>query len=635
MRVRRALVAVAIAASVVVLTVGAEPAGASTVATASGTVLTLVMTGDVYPSITCVGGNTAVDGTVTSPAIACSALTKVSATGDSGNQTLSGLQLNNPNFSSHPFWDVALGDGADQLWETNYNDGVDMGAGDDLVFLNVNGSPNTFMNLGGGTSDRMVVSGADGNDTMTLTSTGSTTTLVNTNPTGPSTSFGSGVEQVDVYTYGGNDTIDASGVTAASTLTYLYLNGGDGNDTITGSAKSDALHGGAGTNHLNGGPGNDSLWSESESDQLDGGSGGEADAFYDVDSLHSGSRTLTGFGNTDNWYAQAHDSDVTARVRPGSAAGTTLVTLSLDRPGQQTIPATSGSIVTAGLAYTGEVPHKALLDIVAGPHQVGGTGSLSDTDVVDITVPSGTWTVTTFTHGVTVVPDDPTYKQVSVSHIGAYRVHGPWTGDRNRGFVHRAFRDLLFRFVSDAQRDTIRNLLVAGTTTRADVASSVIYTDEYRGLDVDRSFEDFLRRKADSSGRTYWISSLRNGKSLRQFRAQLLGSNEYFTKAGSTNAAFVRKAYNDVLGRDPDPSGLAYWTNKADSGTERGLIARQFLASTEARRNIVKNQFLRFIDRYPTSNEADTWVSTLGSSPTGEQDLIQFLVASGAYYNRS
>ncbi|MCU1369801.1 MAG: Hemolysin-type calcium-binding protein [Ilumatobacteraceae bacterium] len=130
-------------------------------------------------------------------------------------------------------------------------------------------------------------------------------------------------------------------------------------------------------------------------------------------------------------------------------------------------------------------------------------------------------------------------------------------------------------------------------------------------------------------------NSLQNGKSLRQFRAQLFGSNEYFTKAGGTNARFVVKAYEDVLGRAPDAAGQTYWTNKIDDGTERGLVARQFLSSPEARRSIVKDQFLRFLDRYPTPAETDTWVAALGSSSSGEQDLIAFLGASSAYFARS
>ena len=49
-------------------------------------------------------------------------------------------------------------------------------------------------------------------------------------------------------------------------------------------------------------------------------------------------------------------------------------------------------------------------------------------------------------------------------------------------------------------------------------------------------------------------------------------------------------------------------------------MARQFLASTEARRNIVKDQFLRFLDRFPTTAEANTWVVNLASSRAAIRD---------------
>jgi hypothetical protein len=152
---------------------------------------------------------------------------------------------------------------------------------------------------------------------------------------------------------------------------------------------------------------------------------------------------------------------------------------------------------------------------------------------------------------------------------------------------------------------------------------------------VDRVFRRYLRRAADAGGRSYWITSIRNGKSLTQFRAQLLGSNEYFTKAGGTNAAFVTKVYQDVLGRTPDAGGAAYWTAKADAGLDRGLIARQFLNAAESRRAVVKDQFLRFLDRQPTAQETQDWIDVLYTVRSGEQDLVAFLAASGGYFNRT
>ena len=190
------------------------------------------------------------------------------------------------------------------------------------------------------------------------------------------------------------------------------------------------------------------------------------------------------------------------------------------------------------------------------------------------------------------------------------------------------------RFATDAQRDAASAALTNGTKTRAQIVQSIVGTDEYRGVDVDRVFLRYLRRHADSGGKTYWIGSLRNGKSLRQFRAQLFGSSEYFTKAGGTNATFVERAYEDVLGRKPDPSGLAYWTNKANNGTERGLIARQFLSSAEAKRTIVRDQFLRFLDRQPTAGELTQWTAAL-DGVNGEQALVSMLAGSAAYFDRT
>jgi hypothetical protein len=158
-------------------------------------------------------------------------------------------------------------------------------------------------------------------------------------------------------------------------------------------------------------------------------------------------------------------------------------------------------------------------------------------------------------------------------------------------------------------------------------------TDEYRGLDVDRVFVRFLHRTADPGGRAFWINGLKNGKSLTKFRAQLFGSNEYFVNSYSSVDQFVVNAYSDVLGRAPDPAGKAYWVNKINHGTGRGSVAHSFLVSSDARRQIVKDQFLRFAQRYPTTNEENTWISVLNTSSTGEQDLIAFLAASGAYYD--
>ena len=214
--------------------------------------------------------------------------------------------------------------------------------------------------------------------------------------------------------------------------------------------------------------------------------------------------------------------------------------------------------------------------------------------------------------------------------VAQVRIHGPWA-NTNQSYAHRVIRDLLFRFPTTPERDALANQLTAGTKTPATTVQGLMNSDEYRGLDVDRVFVKYLRRVADPGGRTYWINSLRNGKALWRFRAQLFGSSEYFTKAGGTNAAYVARAYNDVLGRNPDPSGQAYWTNKLNNGADRGQVALQFMNSPEARRRLVDDQYLRFIERLPTTSERDVWVPKIPTA-TGELDLIAALASSTSYY---
>ncbi len=94
----------------------------------------------------------------------------------------------------------------------------------------------------------------------------------------------------------------------------------------------------------------------------------------------------------------------------------------------------------------------------------------------------------------------------------------------------------------------------------------------------------------------------------------------------------MAKAYADVLGRAPDPSGQTYWTNKLNNGADRGSVALQFIDSPEARRRVVDDQFLRFLDSLPNAEEQASWVAAL-PSVNGEQALIVALVSSTEYTN--
>jgi hypothetical protein len=635
------MVAAVGSATIGLAVVAQAPASAAVVTSVSGTTITVTMTGDGSAVFDCGGGHVLVNTVATSPTLACSALTKVTVTGDSGNQTVYGASLAWTKFTAHPTIDANTGDGADTISDTLGADSIAAGPGSDYVIVSAPSVANTLTDLNAGT-DRLIVYGTSGNDTITANS-GSSNLLVNWSDGSHNATYqATGADVIEVEGDAGNDTIDTTGIVPASTIDYVINSGGDGNDTLTNGAVNGAIEGGRGTNVMSGGTGNENIDAWGDGDTVSPGLG--TNYITDANSLRSGGRILHLTSTNDTYSTDLQRNDATYRLRPTSGApgDAATVTAALNRYGQQVLPTGLKSATVNFSVNGGGLDSRHVADIVLPSGkipQVVVQGDEADNDLVDLTVPVGTW-AESGTSGVlvTVDPDDPSLGTLTAINIaddqGHLFVHQPWS-DPNQSFVHRANRDLLFQFLDAIARDTKAAQLTAHTLTRAQYTSQLVNTDAYRGLDVDRVFVRYLHRVTDPGGRTYWINSLRNGKSLRQFRAQLLGSNEYFTKAGASNASFMITAYADVLGRLPDSAGQTYWTNKLNDGADRGAVARQFLASTEARRNIVKDQFLRFIDRLPTTAESNSWIATLGSHAQGEQELVAFLVDSNAYFSRS
>jgi hypothetical protein len=273
---------------------------------------------------------------------------------------------------------------------------------------------------------------------------------------------------------------------------------------------------------------------------------------------------------------------------------------------------------------------RVLFDLAALPEHAQRIRSTSPGTVVDLVVPTGSWSRS----GSTVTFTGP-YKPVDVGTSTVVSIRTPFTDPEER-FVHRLIRDLEMRIPTALERTTFRTQLESRATTREALVARFSSTDAFRGLAVDRAFVDVLRRSTDGTGRSYWIDRLRSGLSLRRMRASLYGSNEYASvHGGGTTAGYVTAAYRDILGRVPDAAGLEYWIGLIEAGTPRGTVADRFLNTSEARAVIVRDQFLRWTDRNPTSQEAEVWNQRVGASTTdGELLLIRSLASSSTYFDR-
>jgi len=124
---------------------------------------------------------------------------------------------------------------------------------------------------GDGSPDRVIVNGTGGNDTVTVATMSGATWV-----TGLAAKVGvfhaeTQVDEVTVNGLGGNDVLSGTGLAVTGPL--VTLDGGDGDDTVTGSAGDDVLLGGNGNDRLVGLSGDDLIDAGAGDDSVAGGSG--------------------------------------------------------------------------------------------------------------------------------------------------------------------------------------------------------------------------------------------------------------------------------------------------------------------------------------------------------------------------
>lgn len=101
---------------------------------------------------------------------------------------------------------------------------------------------------------------------------------------------------------------------------------------------------------------------------------------------------------------------------------------------------------------------------------------------------------------------------------------------------------------------------------------------------VIRLYFAYFRRSPDHGGLDYWTTRIAAGtKNLNDVSNSFASSSEFRNTYGSlSNVEFVSLVYQNVLDRDPEPGGFAFWTGQLDNRTiTRGRLMTQFSESNE------------------------------------------------------
>ena len=222
----------------------------------------------------------------------------------------------------------------------------------------------------------------------------------------------------------------------------------------------------------------------------------------------------------------------------------------------------------------------------------------------------------------------------------------PYVKDNNvfasaRLFAMQQYRDFLNREGDSGGITFWTNQINSGASTRAQGVESFFNSGEFQNAvaPVTRLYFAYFLRIPDYAGLMFWINYSKT-HSLDEVSNAFAASSEFASRYGAlTNSQYVTLVYQNVLGRNPDSAGLAYWTNQLDTAARtRGQVMLGFSESPEYQSTsfskiYVTMMYVGMLRRAPDQAGFDYWVGYLNGGSSGLALITGFLSAA-EYHNR-
>ncbi len=193
-------------------------------------------------------------------------------------------------------------------------------------------------------------------------------------------------------------------------------------------------------------------------------------------------------------------------------------------------------------------------------------------------------------------------------------------------FVSGTYHDVLGRSADDqglsafvpALDDARRGLFLP-------IVTALLSGNEYLTGLVQGIYQSTLNRASATPESAPLVAQLQQGATAEQLISQFLGSTEYYKNNGEDVDPWIFAVYRYVLGREPDPDGLAHFRDQLrKAGRSRTSVAFEFLQCLEYRQRMAQRYYQEFLNRTPSPVEVAVWSGQLGPL-TDQQVIVQFL----------
>jgi hypothetical protein len=153
-----------------------------------------------------------------------------------------------------------------------------------------------------------------------------------------------------------------------------------------------------------------------------------------------------------------------------------------------------------------------------------------------------------------------------------------------RATVHELYVDLLVRSPDLPGAAWNTALLETGQRSIGDLGAAMLGSPEWATIvaPLSRLYLAALGRLPEHDGLLYWAGVLRSGFPVEAIAGLIATSPEFRDRFGAVDdRGFVGVVYRNVLHRDPDPAGEAYWLARLAEGRTRAWLVLAFAESAE------------------------------------------------------
>lgn len=202
----------------------------------------------------------------------------------------------------------------------------------------------------------------------------------------------------------------------------------------------------------------------------------------------------------------------------------------------------------------------------------------------------------------------------------------------NARYVSDSYSQLLGRSAdTEGLEFHLSRLASGGQRSRRVFANDMLFSIEGSRNEVRRAYGDLLARTPDSAGENYWTEHLRN-HGVVDLRVLLMASDEYWLRAGGSDAAWLEALYQENFGRASDPGGRRFWLGLIESGIPRSLVVTGLSLSDEALGRRADAHYAEMLDRLPSPGERSYAINTIRTF--GERPLRAELWASAERFEQ-